>query len=60
MQYIIESVKEKLFDVVITTCGTLDHDIARSTKDYYQGSFFMDDDLQLLIGVNKYEGKIVL
>ncbi len=36
-------VKEKIADVVITTCGTLDHDIARSFKDYYHGSFQMDD-----------------
>jgi deoxyhypusine synthase len=36
-------VKEKIADVVITTCGTLDHDISRSFKDYYHGSFEMDD-----------------
>jgi deoxyhypusine synthase len=28
---------------LITTCGTLDHDLARIWKDYYQGSFDMDD-----------------
>ncbi len=38
-----ELVKRKLVDVIITTCGTLDHDIARSFKDYYHGSFLMDD-----------------
>ncbi|MEM3070715.1 MAG: deoxyhypusine synthase [Candidatus Bathyarchaeia archaeon] len=38
-----ELVKRKLFDVVITTCGALDHDIARCWKDYYKGSFLMDD-----------------
>jgi len=36
-------VKEKMADIIITTCGTLDHDIARSTKDYYHGDFLMDD-----------------
>ncbi|MEM5869749.1 MAG: deoxyhypusine synthase [Candidatus Aenigmatarchaeota archaeon] len=36
-------VKRKWFDVVITTCGTLDHDLARSYKDYYHGTFFVDD-----------------
>ena len=36
-------VKERMADVVITTCGTLDHDIARSAKDYYHGDFLMDD-----------------
>ena len=38
-----EFVKRKWFDVVITTCGTLDHDLARSYKDYYHGSFEMND-----------------
>ncbi len=38
-----ELVKRKLVDVIITTCGTLDHDIARSWKDYYKGSFIMND-----------------
>jgi deoxyhypusine synthase len=38
-----ELVKRKLVDVIVTTCGTLDHDIARSWKDYYQGSFVMSD-----------------
>jgi deoxyhypusine synthase len=38
-----ELVRRKLADVVITTCGTLDHDIARSWKNYYRGSFVMND-----------------
>jgi len=38
-----ELVKRKLFDVVITTCGTLDHDLARIWEDYYHGSFIADD-----------------
>ena len=33
----------KLVDAVITTCGTLDHDIARSVDNYYHGSFDSDD-----------------
>ena len=32
-----------MFNVVSTTCGTLDHDIARSYKDYYHGAFELDD-----------------
>lgn len=36
-------VKNRIADVVITTCGTIDHDIARSWKNYYHGSFQMDD-----------------
>jgi len=38
-----ELVKRKFSDVVITTCGTLDHDIARCWKNYYKGSFVMND-----------------
>jgi len=38
-----ELVRRKLVDVIITTCGTLDHDIARSWKKYYRGSFVMND-----------------
>lgn len=38
-----DMVKNKFFDVIITTSGTLDHDLARSFKDYYHGSFELDD-----------------
>lgn len=38
-----ELVKRRLVDVVITTCGTIDHDIARCWKKYYKGSFVMND-----------------
>lgn len=38
-----ELVKRKLVDVVITTCGTVDHDVARCWKNYYRGSFLMSD-----------------
>ncbi len=30
-------------DAVITTCGTLDHDIARSLRPYYHGDWNLDD-----------------
>jgi deoxyhypusine synthase len=40
---LMEMVKRRLADVVITTCGTLDHDLARCWKDYYRGSFGLDD-----------------
>lgn len=38
-----DMVKKKMFDVIITTCGALDHDLARSFADYNAGSFTMDD-----------------
>ncbi len=36
-------IRHRLFDVVITTCGTLDHDLARVWRSYYHGSFYADD-----------------
>jgi len=39
-------IKNKMFDIVITTCGTLDHDLARLEADYYLG-FFEADDIEL-------------
>jgi len=36
-------VEEQLVDAIITTCGTLDHDLARVWKNYYHGEFMMDD-----------------
>jgi len=45
--------KEKLFDAVITTCGTLDHDLARLWKDYYHGDFALDDRMLHKKGVNR-------
>jgi deoxyhypusine synthase len=38
-----ELVRRRLVDVIVTTCGTLDHDIARSWDNYYRGSFVMND-----------------
>jgi deoxyhypusine synthase len=40
---VVDMVKEHMVDVIITTCGTLDHDLARSMGAYYHGSFNMDD-----------------
>jgi deoxyhypusine synthase len=39
-----DMIKNKWFDVVITTCGALDHDIARHFSNYKEGSFTMDDE----------------
>ena len=38
-----DMIKNEWFDVVITTCGALDHDIARHFSHYKEGSFTMDD-----------------
>jgi deoxyhypusine synthase len=36
-------IKNRWFNVVITTCGALDHDIAKHYSHYKEGSFTMDD-----------------
>jgi deoxyhypusine synthase len=48
-----EFVRRKWFNVLITTCGTLDHDLARSYKAYYHGSFFVDDKELHKRGINR-------
>jgi len=40
-------------DVVVTTCGTLDHDIARVLSDYFHGDFSMDDQKLRKEGINR-------
>ena len=40
---IVEMVKRGMIDLIITTCGTLDHDLSRTWKAYYHGDFMMDD-----------------
>jgi deoxyhypusine synthase len=54
-----EIVKRKLVDVIITTCGTLDHDVARCWKDYYKGSFIMNDSQLHHEGVNRLGNVLV-
>ncbi|MEX0656034.1 MAG: deoxyhypusine synthase [Nitrosopumilaceae archaeon] len=38
-----DMIKNRWFDVVITTCGALDHDIARYFSNYKEGDFALDD-----------------
>jgi deoxyhypusine synthase len=40
---ILELVKRNMVDVVITTTGMIDHDLARIWKPYYHGKFNLDD-----------------
>ncbi len=54
-----ELVKRRLADVIITTCGTLDHDVARCFKDYYKGSFIMSDSKLHSEGVNRLGNVLV-
>ncbi len=55
----VDMVERGYVDVVITTCGTLDHDLARIWKDYYHGDFFMDDAELRRRGVNRLGNVLV-
>lgn len=54
-----ELVKRRLVDVVVTTCGTVDHDVARCWKDYYKGSFVMNDAKLREEGINRLGNVLV-
>ncbi len=54
-----ELVKRKLVNVIVTTCGTVDHDLARCWKDYYRGSFFMSDAALRRKGTNRLGNVLV-
>jgi deoxyhypusine synthase len=46
-------VQHKRVDAIITTCGFLDHDVARTYTDYYKGDFMMDDATLGEEGINR-------
>lgn len=52
-------VERRLVDVVITTCGTADHDLARVWQPYYHGDFEMDDVALHRLGVNRLGNVLV-
>jgi Deoxyhypusine synthase len=52
-------VREGLVDLIITTCGTLDHDIARSLGDYMEGDFMLDDATLLKKGFHRLGNVII-
>lgn len=52
-------VENGMVDVIVTTCGTLDHDIARILADYYHGDFSMDDNELREEGVNRLGNVLV-
>lgn len=52
-------VKGGQVDVIMTTCGTLDHDLARVLADYYQGAFEMDDAALRDEGINRLGNVLV-
>jgi len=57
---IAKAIEKGFFDVIITTCGTLDHDLARAWGGkYYHGSFDLDDRELHKKGLNRL-GNIVI
>src|SRR3972149_228618 len=52
-------VKRRLVDVIVTTCGTLDHDLARCWRSYYRGSFIMNDAKLHEQGINRLGNVLV-
>ena len=57
---IAQAIEKGLFDIIITTCGTLDHDLARSFGgDYFHGSFELDDAELHKTGVNRLGNVLV-
>jgi deoxyhypusine synthase len=48
-----DMIRKKMVDCVITTCGTLDHDLARVWKNYYHGQFIADEVKLHKQGVNR-------
>jgi len=54
-----EMLKNKMFNVVITTCGAIDHDIARTYEKYYAGDFRMDDNMLLKNNIHRLGNVLV-
>ncbi len=51
--------EKKLVDAVVTTCGTVDHDLARAWGAYYHGSFEMDDGMLRKLGIHRLGSVLV-
>ena len=58
--FFLEAIKNKKFNVIITTCGTLDHDIARTYENYFHGDFNLDDVALGDEGLNRLGNVIIL
>ncbi|TLZ51368.1 MAG: deoxyhypusine synthase [Methanobacteriota archaeon] len=52
-------VERKMVDVVVTTCGTVDHDLARAWGAYYHGEFELDDAALRKVGVHRLGNVLV-
>ncbi|MEM7813697.1 MAG: deoxyhypusine synthase [Candidatus Aenigmatarchaeota archaeon] len=56
---ICDMIRSNAFNAVITTCGTLDHDLARIWKDYHHGDWMLDDRELRHQGVNRLGNVLV-
>ena len=54
-----DMLKDNMFDCVITTCGALDHDVARTYGRYYAGDFRMDDSVLLKKNIHRLGNVLV-
>ena len=54
-----DMLKDNMFDCVITTCGALDHDVARTYGRYYAGDFRMDDSILLKKNIHRLGNVLV-
>ena len=57
--FFLEAIKNNAFNVIVTTCGTLDHDVARTFRQYFHGSFDLDDLVLAEKGLNRLGNVIV-
>lgn len=56
---VVEAVRRGLVHAIITTSGTLDHDLARTWGAYHHGSFQMDDKELLKKGIHRLGSVLV-
>ncbi len=56
---VVDAIKAGWVDAVVTTCGALDHDLARTWQPYYHGGFEMDDHALHQAGVNRLGNVLV-
>ena len=57
---IVQLIKDKLVDVIFTTGGTIDHDIARSSGGkYYKGRFNYDDEMLRKLEIHRLGNVLV-
>ncbi|MDP7002347.1 MAG: deoxyhypusine synthase [Candidatus Thalassarchaeaceae archaeon] len=57
--FFVEAIRRRSFNVIVTTCGTLDHDIARTFREYFHGDFSLDDVALGEQGLNRLGNVIV-